>query len=88
MTSQNPLELLSPELQRRILSLLDSFESLYAIIRASPRLHQVFRLNQKTILSTVTFRQFDPERVRSPKTDDLEERVRSSLLSLLPIRDL
>lgn len=65
MTSQSALELLSPELQRRILSELDSFESLYSIIRASPRLHQVFRLNKRTILSTVAFRQFDPATIRA-----------------------
>lgn len=65
MTSQSALELLFPELQQRILSQLDSFKSLYALIRASPRLHQVFRLNKKAILSNVACRRFDDATIRA-----------------------
>ena len=65
MTSQSALELLLPELQRRILSQTDSFESLYSLIRASPRLYQVFRLNKQITLSNLACRQFDPATIRA-----------------------
>ena len=60
MRSQSALELLLPELQRRILLQLESFDTLYALILASPRLYQVFRLNRKVVLSEVARQQFDP----------------------------
>ena len=60
MTEDSALEVLSPELQQRILLHLKSLETLYALIRASPRFLQVFRLNRETTLSTIALGQFHP----------------------------
>ena len=54
------LEVLSPEIQQQILSKLDDIDALHALIRASPRLYQVFQLNKDTILSTIALNQFHP----------------------------
>lgn len=64
MTGQSALEGLWPEIQQQILAHLDSFYTLRTLIAASPRLYHVFQLNRKTILSTVTRRQFDSTTVR------------------------
>ena len=50
------LELLSPELQRLILLQLDSFEALHALILASPRFYQLFRINREIPISTIARR--------------------------------
>ncbi len=65
MTSQNALELLLPELQRRILLQLESFDTLHALILASPRLYQVFRLNRKVVLSELARQRFGPAAIEA-----------------------
>lgn len=60
MGTDSALELLSPELQQAILLHLDDLDTLYALIRASPRFHQVFRLNKDSTLTTITLCQFHP----------------------------
>ena len=60
MAEGSTLEVLSPELQKKILLHLDSLVTLYALIRASPRIHQVFRLNRETTLSTIVLGKFHP----------------------------
>ena len=65
MTGQSALERLLPEVQRQILLHTESFDTLHALILASPRLFQVFRLNKKIALSTVARRQFDSTATRA-----------------------
>ncbi|KAL9135023.1 MAG: hypothetical protein Q9175_003794 [Cornicularia normoerica] len=60
MSEDSAFERLSPELQQQILLQSDTLDTLYALIRASPRLYQVFRLNKETILSTIALCQFHP----------------------------
>ena len=60
MPEESTLELLSPELQEQILLQLECLDTLHAVIRASPRLYQVFRFNRETILSTIVLCQFHP----------------------------
>ena len=60
MPEDSALEALSPELQQKILLHLESLDTLYALIRASPRLLQVFRLNREKTLSTIALEQFHP----------------------------
>lgn len=60
MAEGSTLEVLSPELQQKILLHLDSLDTLYALIRASPRFLQVFRLSRDTTLSTIVLGQFHP----------------------------
>ena len=60
MAQDSALELLSPELQQKILLHLESIDTLYALIHASPRFLQVFRLNQETTLSTIALGYFHP----------------------------
>ena len=50
------LELLLPELQRLILLQLDSFEALHALILASPRFYQLFKINREVTISTIARR--------------------------------
>lgn len=57
MTGESALELLSPELQRLILLQLVSLDALHALIRASARFYQVFRINKNISLSTIVRRQ-------------------------------
>ena len=64
MAACSALDLLVPELQRRILLQLESFDTLYAFILASPRIHQVFRLNRKAVLSKIARRRFSPAAIR------------------------
>ncbi len=64
MTTWSALDQLLPELQRRILLHLESFDTLHAFILASPRIHQVFRLNRKAILSKIARRRFSPAAIR------------------------
>ena len=60
-TAENSaLEKLAPELQLQVLLNADTADDLYALIRASPRLYNVFSLNKDTILSAVACRQFHP----------------------------
>ncbi len=65
MTCPSALELLLPELQRRILLQLESFNTLHALILASPRLYQVFRLNRKVVLSELARQRFDPTAIEA-----------------------
>ncbi|KAF6220397.1 hypothetical protein HO133_002829 [Letharia lupina] len=60
MPGQSALELLSPELQQQILLQIGTLDILYALIRASPRLYQVFRYNKETTLLTIALCQFHP----------------------------
>ena len=60
MAEDSALEVLSPELQQRILLHLENLNTLYALIRASPRFLQVFRINRETTLSTIVLGQFHP----------------------------
>ena len=60
MPEDSDLDVLSPELQYQILAQADSLTTLYALIRASPRLYQIFRLSKEAILSTVALFQFHP----------------------------
>ena len=60
MAKGSAFEVLSPELQQKILLHLDSLDTLYALIRASPRFLQVFRLNRDTTLSKILLGQFHP----------------------------
>lgn len=72
-----PLELLQPEIQRQILLQADNPLDLHAMVQASPRLLQVFRLNKQYILSAVACRQFHPalitEAVTFAKMSQLEQ---------------
>ena len=65
MADRGPLERLWPEIQQQIFIQLGSFNSLHALIAASPRMYQVFRLNKKMIMSTVTRRQFDSTAIQA-----------------------
>ena len=58
MTGDSALELLLPELQQQILLQLESFDTLHALILASPRLYQVFRINKQITISTIARRRF------------------------------
>lgn len=58
MAGQSALELLLPELQRKILLQIDGFDTLYGLILASPRFYQVFRINREITLSTIAYRRF------------------------------
>ena len=60
MADDSALEVLFPELQQKILLHLENLDTLYALIRASPRFLQVFRLNRETTLSTIALGQFHP----------------------------
>lgn len=60
MSEDCALELLSPELQQQILLRSENLDSLCALIRASPRFYQVFRLNKEIILSTIALCQYHP----------------------------
>lgn len=60
MQEDSALERLSPELQQQILLQLDTLESLHALILASPRFFQVFRINKGITLSTIVRRQLPP----------------------------
>ena len=56
MQQDSALERLSPELQQQILSHLDTLESLHALINASPRFFQLFRINKGITLSAIVHR--------------------------------
>ena len=56
MTDGSRLELLLPELQLQILSHLDSFHTLRALVLASPRLYQVYQSNKQVLLSSIARR--------------------------------
>lgn len=58
MAEESVLESLSPELQRLILLQLDSFEALHALILASPRFYQLFKINRETAFSAIARRRF------------------------------
>lgn len=60
MAKDSALELISPEIQQNILCNLESLDTLYALIRASPRFYQVFQLNKDTTLSEIALCQFHP----------------------------
>ncbi len=60
MPGDSALELLSPELQQKILLQSETLDNLYALIRSSPRFYQVFRLNRETTLSSIALCQFHP----------------------------
>ena len=47
MAKDSALEALSPELQHKVLLSLENLDTLHALIRASPRLYQVFRTETK-----------------------------------------
>ena len=64
MAGRSALEQLLPEVQQQILSRLESFNTLHALILASPRMYQVFRLNKLVTLSTVARRQFNSAATR------------------------
>ena len=51
----NNLERLPPELQTAILLYLPSTESLYNLIRASPRFHKVFNISKEVVLSQMVY---------------------------------
>ena len=58
MAGEYVLESLSPELQRLILLELDSFEALHALILASPRFYQLFKINREMVFSAIARRRF------------------------------
>lgn len=60
MATTVSFELLSAELQIQIMKQLDTIDALHAVIRASPRLYQVFRINKAKILSRVARKGFHP----------------------------
>ena len=60
MAKMSALEMLAPELQLQILLNANTPDDLQALIRASPRLCQVYLLNKEIILSAVARRQFHP----------------------------
>ena len=60
MTQTNFLEQLEPEMQRQILLEAETPSHIHSLIRASPRLYQVFLHNKDFVLSTVARRQFHP----------------------------
>lgn len=53
-------ESLPVELQVHIMLQLDTIDALYALIRASPRLYQVFCINKENVLSRISRRLFHP----------------------------
>ena len=60
MAEDSTFEKFAPELQLQILCNVDTPGSLHSLIKASPRLYQVFLHNKDTVLSTVARRQFHP----------------------------
>ena len=60
MANNSALELISPEIQQQILCNLESLDTLYALICASPRFYRVFRLNKDNTLSDIVLSQFHP----------------------------
>ena len=60
MPQNSTLEVLTPELQHKIMLHLETLDTLYALIRASPRFLQVFLLNREITLSTIVLGQFHP----------------------------
>lgn len=85
MHEDSALELLSPELQLQILLHSSNLDTLYALIRASPRFYQVFQLNKETTLSAVALCQFhpavQPEAVAIAQLEQLEHQSRKHTLS-------
>ena len=60
MAKDCALEVLSPELQLKIMLQVEDLEMLNSLIHASPRFYQVFRLNKNFVLSTIALKQFHP----------------------------
>lgn len=60
VNSTSALELLHPEIQIEILSYSAKRADIFALIRASPRFLEVYRLNKVKILSPVADRYFHP----------------------------
>ena len=60
MPERRTLEALSPELQQNILCQLEDLNTLSALIHASSRFYQVFRLNKDATLSRIALCQFHP----------------------------
>lgn len=60
VAEESTLEMFAPELQLQILLNAATPDNLHALLRASPRLYQVFLLNKETVLSAVARRQFHP----------------------------
>lgn len=60
MAQKDALEMFVPELQLQILLEVPTPEDLHSLIRASPRLLQVFLLKKDAVLSAVARRQFHP----------------------------
>ncbi|KAL8787531.1 MAG: hypothetical protein Q9213_002189 [Squamulea squamosa] len=60
MTSPS-LETLTPEIQAQILRNIDSVPAFFSLLRASPRLYQVFRDRKEYLLTQLAFNQFHPE---------------------------
>ena len=54
------LEVLSPELQLKIMLQFEDLDTLSSFIRASPRMYQVFRLNKNIVLSTTALNHIHP----------------------------
>ena len=75
MPEERTIESLSPELQQQILSQLKDLNTLSALIHASPRFYQVFRLNKDATLSMIALGQFHkavrPEAVAVAKLTQL-----------------
>ena len=91
MAENSTLETFAPEIQLQILCSADTPDSLHSLIRASPRLYQVFRLNKDTVLSTVALRQFHPavisDAVFFAKISQLEQPLpRSTVLDMCRIK--
>ncbi|KAL8857969.1 MAG: hypothetical protein Q9178_005428 [Gyalolechia marmorata] len=55
------LETLTPEIQAQIMRNIDSVQTLISLLRASPRLYQVFRTRRDYFLTQLAFRQFHPD---------------------------
>ena len=60
MTQASQLEHLEPEIQRQILLEAETPSQVHSLIRASPRLYQVFLKNKNFVLSTVARRRVHP----------------------------
>ena len=58
MIHGSALEVLQPELQQQVLLQVQTPKDLHAIMKASPRLFQVYSLNKERTLSTIARRQF------------------------------
>jgi len=76
------LELLHPELQAEIMSYFPTLDSLNCLIRASPRLLQVFVSRKQQILSNMAMRRFHPAVL-----SDALATVKASQLGDSPSRD-